>query len=106
MADDELPVCHATEYQFQPRAVWEGGPHDGMAQYESQAITVAWRGGETWAILRGSNWSPSRAWCEQTREWEWEPQPSERGEDFLARTRYSESTALAIAARLVAERTD
>lgn len=106
MADDELPVCHATEYQFQPRAVWEGNPMDGAAAYDYRGITVAWRGGDTWAVALGSG-RPARVWCESSKEWEWEPQPSSREDDFLARTRYAESTALAIAARLVlAERTD
>lgn len=66
-------------------------------------ITVEWRGGDTWAVLRGHGWSPQRVWCESAGEWEYEPQPSSRDDDFLARCRYDLTTALAIGFRLTNE---
>lgn len=98
LADDIGVVMHATEYQFQPRAVFEGHPLDAADQYIPLGITVTWRGGATWAVKKGG-----RVWNESANDWEYEPTPSNREDDFIDRTRYTEKGALAIAARLVQE---
>lgn len=98
---DVVPV--ATRYEFRPPEVFVGAAMDHARLYDWRAITVAWRGGSTWAIQLGDS-SPCRVWCEKTREWEWEPQPSSRGTAFLRRTRYPLDQALAIGARLVKEK--
>lgn len=95
-------VMHATRYEFRQAACWVGAARDSAhLEYDPHAITVEWRGGDTWAITPGPGWSPGRVWCEATQEWEWEPSPSNREDDFIARTRYTEKTALAIASRIV-----
>jgi hypothetical protein len=60
-----------------------------------RALTVEWRGHEKWAVTSGSVVYDAAA-----DEWEYEPQPSSRDDDFLARTRYSREEALAIGQRL------
>ena len=46
-------------------------------------ITLEWRGDGTWAICHlGSVYS-------RNHEWEYEPNPSSRSDEFIARTRYS-----------------
>lgn len=60
------------------------------------AITAAWRGGEAYAVARGGFvWNGD--------EWEYEPRPSSREDDFLARTRFTYDEANAIALRLTRE---
>jgi hypothetical protein len=81
--------------------MFEGDPMDTADLYDSHAITVAWRGGNTWCVSLGSGWSPQRVWCRDAQEWEYEPSPSNRDDAFLARTRYPKDEALSIAAALV-----
>lgn len=86
-------VAHATKYEFQVEAVFQGKPMDSADIYDHRAITVEWRGGATWAIVRGSE-----VWCDGSGEWE--PSPSNREDDFLSRTRYTKAMALHLAVRL------
>jgi hypothetical protein len=51
---------------------------------------------ETWAVVD----SVRNVWNERDGLWEWEPQPSDRTDEFLARTRYPKSVAVAILRRL------
>lgn len=96
-------TARATQYQFQPDGCFEGEPMDGAHLHNPIAPVVEWTGGTWWAIRRGSGWTPSRCWCESSREWEREPLPSERDEAFYARTRYPLAVALDIAERLATE---
>lgn len=93
----------ATRYEFQRPEVFVGAPLDHADAYDFQAITVAWRGGATWAIQLGPSSSPTRVWCEAEQAWEWEPSPSSREDDFIARTRYTLADALAIGSRLATQ---
>jgi hypothetical protein len=92
----------ATRFEFRPPEVFQGHPKFTAHLYDSRAITVDWRGGDRWAISAGSGGSPQEVWCERDGEWEYEPIPSSRDDDFLARCRYSLDDALLIGARLAA----
>ena len=59
------------------------------------ALYVQWRGGDRWCVADAQNGTPGVLNAEG--EWEWEPLPSERREDFLARTRFDYDTALRLA---------
>lgn len=61
-------------------------------------ITVEWRGEENHCVKQGLH-----VWAESTQEWEWEPNPSAREDDFLARTRYPFDVARDLAVRLLSE---
>lgn len=89
----------ATRYEFQPEAMFVGAPED-MPEGDPFVISVEWRGGATWVVMRGSS---GRVWCESASEWEFEPSPSNRDDDFIARTRYPLAQALAIGERLAAQ---
>lgn len=93
-------VAIATRYQFRPPAMFRGEPMDTAHLDNPLAITVEWRGGGTWAVLRGPGWNPQPVWCEARDGWEYEPSPSERSDDFLERTRYPLERALEIGAEL------
>lgn len=53
------------------------------------SIKVEWRGGDTWAVTDG------RQCLNNKGKWEYEPLPSSRTEEFLARCRFTENMALA-----------
>ncbi len=89
-----------TRFQFRPPEMFTGSALTTACLNDPLCITVEWRGGETWAVMRGSGWSPQRVWCEQAGEWEIEPQPSSRDNDFLQRCRYSLEEGLEIGRRL------
>jgi len=57
-------------------------------------IEVVHRGDDRWAISDGT------AVYNRFEEWEWEPMPSSRDEDFFARARYSRDEAIRIAGTL------
>ena len=100
MAEPTLtPV--ATCYEFLPDELFTGDPMDHAVEAADlwPVITVSWRGGDRWAVCRGTT-SPQWVWCEADGDWEWEPLPSSREDDFLARTRYGLDEALAIGRRL------
>ena len=59
------------------------------------ALYVQWRGGDRWCVADAQNGATGV--LNAAGEWEWEPQPSERREDFLARTRFDMGTALEMA---------
>lgn len=98
MSDEWMPV--ATRYEFAPAECFAGEPMDTADRYPMVPICVQWRGGGNWAITRGANSSPTLVWCESSGDWEYEPLPSSREDDFIERTRYSLDTALAIGHRL------
>lgn len=90
-------------YVFAPSELFKGAAMDSADKYDYRAIHVSWRGGDTWAITRGTGASPTSVWCEASSDWEYEPSPSNREDDFLARTRYPLDEALTIGARLSGE---
>lgn len=90
----------ATCYQFQPAEVFQGRPFDHDDLYDPIAVTVEWRGGDRWAVLRGHGWSPQLVWSEKHQAWEYEPSPSSLDAEFEKRCRYSLEVALAIGQRL------
>lgn len=92
----------ATTYAFRDPVVMTGSPMDHADAWDFREITVDHRGGSRWAITNGHG--SGLVWCERDGEWEWEPLPSNRDGEFLARCRYSLDDALRIAARLDAER--
>lgn len=77
-----------TEYLVAPIPLdhpdWETGA-------SAWAITVEWRGTDRWAVILRSR-------ClNRDGRWEYEPIPSERDDDFLARCRFDRDTALDLA---------
>lgn len=61
-------------------------------RFEGQSdLRVEWRGGDAWCIHNGS------ACFNRDGEWEYEPMPSSREDDFIARTRYSLTEAIDLA---------
>ena len=48
----------------------------------------------------GSGWSPQRVWSVVEGDWVYEPQPSERDDEFYAATRFDLDQALALAESL------
>lgn len=103
---EEAPVLHeralrleeATEPEAGPRVeVWRtryrvsAVPEDFCPEASHWAISVEWRGGDRWAVLRGGE-------ClGRDGDWDYEPLPSSREEDWLATHRFSEEEALALA---------
>jgi hypothetical protein len=73
-------------------------PDDDRNGERSWAITVEWRGDENHCVKRGS-----LVWNDAAADWEYEPQPSSRDDEFIARTRYSYARACALAVRLVGD---
>lgn len=61
-------------------------------------ITVEWRGAENHCVKRGLF-----VWNDSAREWEPEPAPSSRDDEFIARTRYGYERACALAVQLVGD---
>ena len=58
---------------------------------EHWVVRVEWRGRGTWAVIHGGS-------CLGTDgEWDWEPRPSSREDDWLAAHRFSLDDALALA---------
>jgi hypothetical protein len=70
---------------------------EGREDYH-RPIMVEWRGGEDHCVKQGLH-----VWNDTDSEWEWEPIPSERDEEFIARTRYPFDRARDLAVRLLAE---
>lgn len=97
-ADQRPPVQPtATRYEFRPSAMFEGAAADSAHLYDSDAIIVAWRGGATWAVMRG-DWTPGTVWNGES--WEHELSASSRTPEFLTRCRFELDEALSIAAWL------
>lgn len=72
------------------------GAHDFSAEvyrYCSSEITVERRDAVRWAVCRHG------AVYNKDGQWEYEPLPSSRGEDFKSRTRYSLHEAFEVARR-------
>lgn len=64
---------------------------EGNVNYRHYAITVEWRGDGRWAVCSGG-------FCFGTDgEWEYEPRPSERDDDWLDTHRFDEQSALRLA---------
>lgn len=66
--------------------------------YWHRAITVQWRGGEDHCVKQGS-----MVWNDGEGAWEYEPSPSSRDAEFIARTRYPFEQARDLAVRLLSE---
>ena len=55
-----------------------------------EGVFIEWRGGDSWVVATNG-----RMVLNHGGEWEYEPNPSNRTDDFLARTRYKHAeTAL------------
>lgn len=63
-----------------------------VPDWESWAITVAWRSEGRWAVLKRSIWCLSTA-----GEWDYESLPSERSDEWKAEHRFDLATALRLA---------
>lgn len=87
----------ATRYDMLEQERLVGDPMTNGTQCRTRLNTlrVEWRGGDRWVITDGSF-----VWDDADENWEYEPQPSERDDDFKARTRYKLATAIEIAERL------
>jgi hypothetical protein len=58
-------------------------------------ISIEWRGDDRWCIFNGTS-------CyNKLGEWEYEPRPSSRSDEYLERARYTLDEALTIAAKIV-----
>lgn len=84
------PKVHAqvTEYLVSAVPIEYGDSHHF-------ALYVQWRGGDRWCVADAQNGATGV--LNADGEWEWEPLPSERREDFLARTRFDHDTAFQMA---------
>lgn len=100
LEDKPAAVRFATRYEYLPPAIMRGDPMETAHLYEPFAITVEWRGGDTWCVSRGHGWSSNRVWDIGINDWTYEPIPSERDDDFLRRCRFSLMQAVAVADRL------
>lgn len=85
MEPDLLP--HATEFSFLPAGASFG---DNNVQYFT--VTVSRRSNGLWAVL----WM-GQCWNARTKDWEYEPSPSGRSEDFLVECRLSLQDAVRVA---------
>lgn len=63
------------------------------------SVTVQWRGGETYAVAR------HRMCLGTDGEWDYEPSPSNRDDDWIAAHRFSHDEALVLAAHACLELT-
>lgn len=61
----------------------------------AQAVTVEWRGDDCWAVIVQGSCFDARG------RREYEPSPSSRGPDFLARFRFTRDEAIRIAREVV-----
>lgn len=81
-------LAHATEFAFYPTGCEPGNPD---ARY--YIVRVARKGQDRWAVMwMGECWNGS--------DWEYEPLPSNRPDDFLDRCRFPLDDAVRIAAAL------
>jgi hypothetical protein len=67
-------------------------PEDSI-NHSTYAITVAWRGGEKHAVVR------HRQCLGADGQWDFEPSPSNRDEEWIATHRFDYATALALAVK-------
>jgi len=58
------------------------------------AITVEWRGDNNWAVMR------HRQCLNSEGEWDWEPNPSSRTDEFIATHRFDRDTAIEMARKV------
>ena len=63
----------------------------GHPEFGTWAVRVTWRGGENYAVKFLSQV------LNRDGKWEYEPIPSERGDDFIERTRFDYLTAQRLA---------
>lgn len=86
MTPEEL-LAHATEFVFTPTV--EEGEQDVEA-FRHFRVYVQWRGADKYAISRfGEVWNGE--------DWEYESLPSNRTDEFIAKTRFSLDEAVAMA---------
>jgi hypothetical protein len=64
---------------------------EGTVNYRHYAITVAHRGEGRWAVLHGG------LCLNAAGDWDWEPTPSNRDDDWLDTHRFDQDTALRLA---------
>lgn len=84
MSEDRQVTATATTYTVSLL------PDDDI-NHHSYAITVEYRGNDRWAVMH-------QRWCLGTDgDWEFEPRPSDREEDWLASHRFPLNKALELA---------
>jgi hypothetical protein len=84
MNDQTTVVEQVTEY------VVSAAPLDDPEAY-TFGITVAWRSGDRWAVIRHGRCLGADG------EWDYEPRPSSREDDWLEAHRFDRETALRLA---------
>jgi hypothetical protein len=67
---------------------------DDHINYDLYAVQVQWRGGETHAVVR------HKRCLNAAGEWDWEPLPSSRTDEWIADHRFDYHTALRLAAEV------
>lgn len=78
------PYVRATRYVV--NLLPDSDPHGHVFE-----LTVEWRGNDQWAVLNGH-------WClSADGDWDYERQPSERADDWIATHRFDLDTALRLA---------
>jgi hypothetical protein len=91
MPDPEV-YTRPTQYQV---SVWPGDLRDresSAMDADMWAVTVEYRGMGRWAVLGSAGRCLSAG-----GEWDWEPRPSSRDDDWLAGHRFALDDALALA---------
>jgi hypothetical protein len=84
-----------TEYKVSVFPPWMTDSSDMLAASEADtwSLTVQWRGFDKWAVTNGGH-----TCLGSDGEWDWEPIPSSREDDWLAAHRFDLETALHLAA--------
>jgi hypothetical protein len=82
-----------TEYQVSvfPDEMFDSADMLTASEAHTWSLTVAYRGGGKWAVTNHHQVLGSDG------EWDWEPRPSDRGDDWLAEYRFDLDTALSLA---------
>lgn len=81
-------LAYATKFTLQRRGNYAGEPQE--------TIMVEWRGDDRW-VVSDSLGNVYNTDC----QWEYEPSPSNRDKDFIARTRFSQDRAFEIGRSLM-----
>lgn len=98
LAHDGPPPAEPTQSRVFPSVYMVACIPPTNVNYMAYAVTVEWRGPK-------SKTDPQEWWCVKwlgstlnaDGEWEWEPSPSGRGDDYLDRCRFDLDTALRLA---------
>jgi hypothetical protein len=93
--NDNRTHQRVTEYKVSvfPPEMTEGADMLAASEADTWSLTVAWRGFGKWAVTNGG-----RTCLGSDGEWDWEPLPSSREDDWLAAHRFDLEIALRLAA--------